>query len=99
MHACTATVEQLAVKESDLVISDPLNDEGALEWDYDGRRTLNTAQLVYHKIEENGLVTVTNLLDAGSLVCDTELPERFPEIKMMLGSKLKFYNSSLPLVP
>ena len=89
----------LAVKESDLIISDQLNDGAALEWNYDGRRTLNTAQLVYYKIEENGLVTVTNLFDAGSIVCDTELPEGLPEIKMMLGSKLKFYNSSLPLVP
>lgn len=99
MHACTVTVESLAVKGSDLIITDPLNDVAALEWNYDGRRTLNTAQPVYYKIEENGLVTVTNLLDAGSLVCDTELPEGFSEIKMMLGSKLKFYNSSLPLVP
>ena len=89
----------LAAKGSDLIISDQLNDGAALEWNYDGRRTLNTAQLVYYKIEENGLVTVTNLFDAGSLVCDTELPEGFPEIKMMLGSKLKFYNSSLHLVP
>lgn len=89
----------LAVKESDLIISDQLNDGAALEWNYDGRRTLNTAQLVYYKIEENGLVTVTNLFDAGSLVCDTELPEGFPEIKMILWSKLKFYNSSLHLVP
>lgn len=78
----TATVEPLAVKESDLVISDPLNDAAVLEWDYDGRRILNTAQSVYCKIEENGLVTVTNLLDAGSPVYDTELPEGFPEIKI-----------------
>lgn len=99
MHACTVTVEPLTVKVSDLIIAEPLNDGAALEWNYDGRRILNTAQSVYYKIEENGLVTVTNILDAGSLVCDTELPEGFPEIKMMLGSKLKFYNSSLPLVP
>lgn len=54
MHACTVTVESLAVKGSDLIITDPLNDVAALEWNYDGRRTLNTAQPVYYKIEENG---------------------------------------------
>lgn len=99
MHACTVTVEPLTVKVSDLIIAEPLNDGVALEWDYNDRRILNTAQSIYYKIEENGLVTVTNLLDAGGPVYNTELTEGFPEIKMMLGSKLKFYNSSLPLVP
>lgn len=53
-----------------------------LEWEYNGRRILNTAQTMTCKIEPNGMCTRATLADSEAVVYDTELPEGFPEIKM-----------------
>lgn len=68
--------------EHEIYVPDQLKDDSVLEWEYNGRRILNTAQTMTCRIEPNGMCTRTTLADSEAVVYDTELPEGFPEIKM-----------------
>lgn len=68
--------------EHEIYVPDPLKDDSVLEWEYNGRRILNTARTTTCKVDSNGMYTKNTVLDSEDVISDTEPPEGFPEIKM-----------------
>lgn len=81
---CTSAKDCTVIKggEQEIYVPDPLKSDSVLEWEYNGRRILNTARTTTCKVDSNGMYTKNTVLDSGDVISDTEPPEGFPEIKM-----------------
>ena len=81
---CTSAKDCTVIKggEQEIYVPDPLKSDSVLEWEYNGRRILNTARTTTCKVDSNGMYTKNTVLDSEDVISDTEPPEGFPEIKM-----------------
>ena len=81
---CTSAKDCTVIKggEQEIYVPDPLKSDSVLEWEYNGRRILNTARTTTCKVDSNGMYTKNTVLDSGDVISDTEPPEGFHEIKM-----------------
>ena len=68
---------------SGLQIPDPLEDGSVLDWEFNGERVLNTAHTIAFRMDDNGIHNTSIRLDSGCYIDDTDLPDDFPNIKLL----------------